>query len=134
MGIEFKTEGWKELMKDFEDLAKDSPKVLKLGFKKIGNKFTRYVRKRAKKETKKRSGAYLKAFKTSRVWKKGNEYGVSTYNKTRQAVFIEYGWTHHKTGKYYDGKHVIEKAKNAYEQNYLTDDLNDVINDVLAKI
>ena len=126
-----------DFQKDLLNLAKNTmPSETKKFMKKEAGKLARKAKAVAKRETKKKTGNYIKGFKAGKVYYFGGDLCCRAYNSAPHAHLVEYG--HKKLSKggkdlgFTPGKYPLKKASDSFE-NEFAGDLETFIDDVLDK-
>ena len=125
---------------DINDAIKAFPKETKNFMKEEGRKLRKQMRARARRTINRKTGNYLSGFRVGRkIYKWGDaDYNLRVYNGSPHAHLLEYGHrmlTH--TGEmlgYVTGYHIVEHAAKAFEQEYLDDINNNLVDFVLEEL
>lgn len=110
-----------DFTKEVIDLAQDLyPKDVKKFLKGEAAKGSKIAKGIAQKEVNKKTGNYLKGFKSGKVYKFGKDTCVRFYNGSPHGHLIEKGHKN-KDGTYTLGKFVIQKAGQLFEKEFIED-------------
>lgn len=125
---------------DINDAIKAFPKETNKFMKAEGRKLRKQMRARARRTVKRKTGNYIRGFQVGRkVYKWTDaEYNLRVYNSSPHAHLLEYGHrmlTH--AGKmvgYVTGYHIIEHSGKAFEDEYLDDINNNLVDFILEEL
>jgi hypothetical protein len=116
-----------ELARDLLRIARsEHPRKVKQMLKRSANKLKKKVVAKAKAETKKKTGTYIKGFKAGKPYVyEGDTDAVRVYNGSPHAHLIEQGHRNvDKTGRehgYTAGKRILEKSGDEYGEEFEKD-------------
>jgi len=127
-----------EFTSEMLDMAeKKMPKEIRKFLREEGTKLRKTTASIARREVKKKTGAYLKGIKRGKVYVyKGDTLSIRVYNSSPHAHLIEDG--HRQVTKdgravgFVRGKRVFQKAKKAFETEF-TKDCEHFVDDLLEK-
>ena len=110
--------------KDLELAAKNTPNVTKSFLRKEGSKLLRQTKKNAR-SVKDKTGKYRKSIKRGKVYDYQGTHAIRVYSNAPHAHLIEAGHrmvAHNgREVGFVPGKHVFEKAGNAFEPVFVKD-------------
>lgn len=117
-------EGLTEFQKAIISTSKNLDKSMREAIRVEGNKATAYVRKKAKKEVKEKTGNYQKGFKRGKIFV-GVDGAITArvINSSPHAHLIEDGHemvskTGEKLGRFVHGKQILKKGIAEFEQTF----------------
>lgn len=134
LDIDFESE---ELLNELNEMAKNTPKLIKKHFKKVGKNMTTTIKKTAKgivkvgKVQKIKTKKYHNRFKTSKILEDIGTYAVGTYNSSPHAHLIEYGYKKKNNKGFVSGKYPIKKGLEKYNKEQLKQDLEEMLKNVI---
>lgn len=121
-----------EFTKEVLNLAQDLyPKEVKKFLKREATKGQKLARATGKSEVGKKTGNYLKGFKSGKVYKYGGDDCVRFYNNAPHGHLIEKGHKN-KDGTFTLGKYVLQKAGQKFEPQF-EKDIEEFAEDILNK-